>query len=284
MSGLRYGIFFGYFTGRLPVMFDISRNMSCNSIQFAIGNLMDYWPDDLTERQEELHIFHRDTVYFDLFLHAPYLVNLATPNDYIRKDSIKSILMLRKAAYDLHAGAIVVHAGSYDNSTLLTGIKREADAIKSILKSEDNLSIKFLIENTAGGGTSIGGELRNIKSVIDQVNDRRVGMVLDTAHAYAAGIDLNNPQNRRLLRKNYEDYIELIHLNDTKVNLGSHIDQHADTHLGEGEITSTALASFVEEYDVPFIVEVAGEGKVEDIDKIKVWGKSKIVTYDRERE
>ena len=108
-------------------------------------------------------------------------------------------------------------------------------------------------------------------------------MVLDTAHAYAAGIDLNNPKTRGFLRKGYEDYIEAIHLNDTKVDLGSHIDKHTSTHLGEGEITATTLASFVEEYNVPLIVETQGKEKAKDIEKIKVWGKPRTTAYDREQ-
>lgn len=268
---LRYGPGCGFKQSFLNVLKHI-KYYNCNSAQFSAGDPTSYFPADLRGKEEEILLFRKDAPQYFLFLHSSYLVNLASPRDDIWKPSIRSIFLLRKLAYDLGVGAIVVHAGSHDDSGVSVGIKRYSDAIKVILTNEENLPVKFLIENTAGGGTSIGGQPKNIKSIIDNVADDRVGMVLDTAHAYASGIDLNSPKDREYLYKYYLDCIELIHLNDTNVALGSHLDRHSETHLEEGELTSTALSFFVEKFPIPLVVEVKDHPE-RDFEKIKEWYK-----------
>lgn len=179
----------------------------------------------------------------DIIVHAPYIVNLGQSDDEKFNFAIsflaKELAMVGKVGLKymvLHPGA---HVGNGENFAL----DRIADGINEILRltSKDNTVIA--IETMAGKGTECGKTFEEIKRIIDLVHDKtRIGVCLDTCHIFDAGYDIVN---------SYEDvinefdsviglkYLKVIHLNDSKNQLGSHKDRHEN--IGFGNIGFNAL-------------------------------------------
>lgn len=179
----------------------------------------------------------------DIIVHAPYIVNLGQSDDEKFNFAIsflaKELAMVGKVGLKymvLHPGA---HVGNGENFAL----DRIADGINEILRLTGNDNTVIAIETMAGKGTECGKTFEEIKRIIDLVHDKtRIGVCLDTCHIFDAGYDIVN---------SYEDvinefdavigleYLKVIHLNDSKNQLGSHKDRHEN--IGFGNIGFNAL-------------------------------------------
>lgn len=179
----------------------------------------------------------------DIIVHAPYIVNLGQSDDEKFNFAIsflaKELAMVGKVGLKymvLHPGA---HVGNGENFAL----DRIADGINEILRLTSNDNTVIAIETMAGKGTECGKTFEEIKRIIDLVHDKtRIGVCLDTCHIFDAGYDIVN---------SYEDvinefdsvigleYLKVIHLNDSKNQLGSHKDRHEN--IGFGNIGFNAL-------------------------------------------
>lgn len=179
----------------------------------------------------------------DIIVHAPYIVNLGQKDDEKFNFAIsflaKELAMVGKVGLKymvLHPGA---HVGNGENFAL----DRIADGINEILRLTSNDNTVIAIETMAGKGTECGKTFEEIKRIIDSVHDKtRIGVCLDTCHIFDAGYDIVN---------SYEDvinefdsvigleYLKVIHLNDSKNQLGSHKDRHEN--IGFGNIGFNAL-------------------------------------------
>ena len=179
----------------------------------------------------------------DIIVHAPYIVNLGQKDDEKFNFAIsflaKELAMVGKVGLKymvLHPGA---HVGNGENFAL----DRIADGINEILRLTSNDNTVIAIETMAGKGTECGKTFEEIKRIIDLVHDKtRIGVCLDTCHIFDAGYDIVN---------SYEDvinefdsviglkYLKVIHLNDSKNQLGSHKDRHEN--IGFGNIGFNAL-------------------------------------------
>lgn len=171
------------------------------------------------------------------FSHAIYLVSLGSENEEIIEKSIASLSAELQRCQTLGLTHTVLHPGHAGSLPLPKAIKKIGDNIKKALDATKGNPVKILIENTAGQGSSVGGKIENISELIDYIGSKRVGLCLDTCHAFAAGYDIRP-------MKSMETFIQLIdksiglekllcfHLNDSKGGLGSKLDRHA--HIGEG--------------------------------------------------
>lgn len=179
----------------------------------------------------------------DIIVHAPYIVNLGQSDDEKFNFAIsflaKELAMVGKVGLKymvLHPGA---HVGNGENFAL----DRIADGINEILRLTSNDNTVIAIETMAGKGTECGKTFEEIKRIIDLVHDKtRIVVCLDTCHIFDAGYDIVN---------SYEDvinefdavigleYLKVIHLNDSKNQLGSHKDRHEN--IGFGNIGFNAL-------------------------------------------
>lgn len=179
----------------------------------------------------------------DIIVHAPYIVNLGQKDDEKFNFAIsflaKELAMVGKVGLKymvLHPGA---HVGNGENFAL----DRIAVGINEILRLTSNDNTVIAIETMAGKGTECGKTFEEIKRIIDLVHDKtRIGVCLDTCHIFDAGYDIVN---------SYEDvinefdsvigleYLKVIHLNDSKNQLGSHKDRHEN--IGFGNIGFNAL-------------------------------------------
>ena len=172
--------------------------------------------------------------------HASYLINLASPNPDLRLRSIEALVIELERAAILGIPNVVVHPGSFTTGSVELGIEAIIESVQSVLNSTAELSTRILLENVAGQGTNIGADFSELARIIDELGDpRRVGVCLDTCHAFAAGYNLAATAGYESMIEEFDQTIGLeslhaIHLNDSKKPLGSRVDRHE--HVGRGAI------------------------------------------------
>ncbi len=175
-----------------------------------------------------------------VFVHIPYLINLASPYSILYKDSIKAYVEDLKEAEALGIEYIVTHMGSHKKSGEEKGIGRITSALNKILDRTKKSPVAILLENTSGSGSWLGYKFEHQRRIIDGIERKnRIGICLDTCHAYAAGYDLASPEGYRKTLNQLDKIVglaqlKLIHLNDSKDKLASHRDRHE--HIGKGKI------------------------------------------------
>lgn len=173
--------------------------------------------------------------------HASYLINLASPKDDLWE---KSRLAHKDEIARAHAYAIphvVLHPGSHTGSGDEAGIARIAAALNHIhAETPDCIDTVTCLEIMAGQGNVLGRNLAQLRAIIDQVEDQtRVGVCLDTCHAYATGYNLRTTDGYAAFMAEVDRWlgleaVKVWHFNDSKGALGSNLDRHV--HIGEGEI------------------------------------------------
>jgi deoxyribonuclease-4 len=177
----------------------------------------------------------------DAVSHASYLINLATPQDALWEKSIAAHQDEIERAHAYAIPHVVLHPGSHTGSGTEAGIARIAAAFNRIhAATPECRDTMTLLELMAGQGATIGGSIVELRRIIDQVDDRsRVGICMDTCHAFAAGYDLRTRTGYEAMLEELDRELGLAvlkcwHFNDSKGTLGSHLDRHV--HIGEGEI------------------------------------------------
>lgn len=189
----------------------------------------------------------------DLYVHAPYIVNVATTNNRIRIPSRKLLQQHIDAAAEIGARGLVVHGG-HVNAT--DDPERGFDNWRKAIDATD-LKVPLLIENTAGGEHAMARRLDRLARVWEAVSRTeqadRVGFCLDTCHAHAGGNPLETLVDdvRRLIGR-----IDLVHCNDSRDAFDSGADRHAS--LGAGRIDADLLAAVVRAADAPVVCETPG--------------------------
>ena len=169
--------------------------------------------------------------------HDSYLINLGAPEKENLERSRAAFTDELKRCQQLGLKFLNFHPGSHKK------MMSDDDCIKLIaeginLSLEATQDVVAVIENTAGQGGNVGHRFEHLAGMIDLVEDKsRIGVCLDTCHTFAAGYDLRTPDTYEKTMKEFEQvvglqYLKGIHLNDSKVELGSHKDRHHS--LGKG--------------------------------------------------
>ena len=190
--------------------------------------------------ESDIAVFRKEIVEHDIwpiFVHTPYLINLASTEKNLFRKSLDAIIEDLKRSGRLGASFLITHVGSATN--VKKGIEQMSSGINMALHQVKN-EVNLLLENTAGSGNELGHTFEQLKAIIDRIEQHsRIGVVLDTAHAFAAGYDLRTQAavNRSLVafdRTIGLGKLHLIHLNDSKTDLGSRSDRH--WHISQGKI------------------------------------------------
>ena len=189
----------------------------------------------------------------DLYVHAPYIVNVATTNNRIRIPSRKLLQQHVDAAASIGAKGLIVHGGHVNNSD------DPAKGFDNWRKAVDatDLKLPLLIENTAGGDNAMTRYLERVAGVWDAIAATeqfdRVGFCLDTCHAHAGGNPLETIVDD--IRK-ITGRIDLVHANDSRDDFDSGADRHAN--FGAGRIDPDLLAAVVRDAGAPVVCETPG--------------------------
>ena len=194
-----------------------------------------------------------------LVVHDSYLINLAAPVTETLEKSIAAMVDEIERAELLNTDYLVTHCGAHLKSGEDVGVTQLAKSLVECLEKTPDARVKIALEITAGQGTCLGGPFDHIGAVLKEVNSDRLAVCFDTCHAWAAGHDLVD--NLDGVMADFEaqigfDKLAVIHLNDAKGALGSHLDRH--DHLGEGNLGEDAIAAFINHpklQGLPFILE-----------------------------
>jgi deoxyribonuclease IV len=190
-----------------------------------------------------------------LYVHAPYLINVASANNRIRIPSRKILQDTCDAAAAINATAVIVHGGHADDNDMEAGFERWVKAL-DYLESD----VQVYLENTAGGDHAMARYFDTIGRLWDHIGDKGIGFCLDTCHAWAAGEALIGAVDRIMA---LTGRIDLVHCNDSRDAAGSGADRHAN--LGSGQIDTELLVAAVKAADAPVICETADAGRKDDI-------------------
>ncbi len=198
----------------------------------------------------------------DVYIHAPYVINVATTNNRVRIPSRKLLLAHAEAARAVGATALIVHGGHVGRGAdLAVGFDNWRKTFAYAADS-GGLGIRVLIENTAGGDDACARRLDALARLWDVVGDYDVGFCLDTCHAHAGGEDLVDVVDRV---KAITGRIDLVHANGSKDGFDTGRDRHEN--LTAGEIDSKLIVAVVRAAGAPVVVETPGgaEGQHADI-------------------
>jgi len=249
----------------------------CETIQFFSRNPRGWKYDSLDhDEAETFRTSIQSSNLFPLFLHLPYLPNVASKESKFYSRSIDSIVTDLERAEQLGAPYLIIHIGHQMESSEDEAIEAVAWAINQAFDRVRN-SIVLLLENTAGQGTEIGYEFGQIKKIIEGVEERdRIGICLDTAHAFEAGYDLSRKEGIERTLESFDRMIglkrlHLLHLNDSKTPLGSRKDRH--WHIGEGYIGLEGFRYLINHpllKHLPGIMETPRKDTVEDLKNMEV--------------
>ncbi len=214
-------------------------------------------------RAYETEEFRKLRIEWDIspcFIHASYLINLCSPEARLWQDSIDLLLYEAEAAERLGVDGVVLHPGRGRGQPLNRAIKRAKEALRVLWQAVGEPV--FVIENTAGQKGEIGASVEEMIQLLDGPGAGCVkGICIDTAHAFAAGYDIRDPQVMKEMVKRIEDSLSplrvvLIHLNDTKSPLGGRVDRHE--HIGMGQIGLSGFRRLLRELpsrDIPLVLE-----------------------------
>ena len=228
----------------------IARQIGCNAIQIFASNPTGWRPagDNPAANAAFAQAVRVDDLD-PLVIHAPYLINLASPDDIIWEKSIALLSWTLRRGALLGARYVVFHTGSHRGSGVEAGVARIAQAIARILP-ETPPEVVLLLENDVGGGNSLGHSFEQLNAVLDLLPAfrGRTDVCLDTAHLWGAGYDISSAATTEQLLHHFDETIgfsrlKIIHLNDTQMALGSHRDVHA--RLGEGIIGEEGLRTLL---------------------------------------
>jgi deoxyribonuclease-4 len=249
----------------------------CETIQFFSRNPRGWKYEPLDKKDiEAFRTSTQSSSLFPLFLHLPYLPNIASKDSKFYNRSIDSMVIDLERAEQLGAHYLIIHIGHRMKSSEDEAIEAVVEALNQALGRVMNPVI-LLLENTAGQGTEIGYEFGQIKKIIEGVEQRdRIGICLDIAHAFEAGYDFSNEDGIEKTIKSFDQTIglkrlHLLHLNDSKTPLGSKKDRH--WHIGEGHIGLEGFRYLTNHpllKHLPGIMETPRKDTVEDLKNMKV--------------
>ena len=191
-----------------------------------------------------------------IYVHAPYLINVASANNRVRIPSRKILQDTCDAAAEIGAAAVIVHGGHVaEDGDLDEGFRRWRKALDQL-----QTKVPVYLENTAGGDHAMARHFDTIGRLWDHIGDKGIGFCLDTCHAWAAGEALVDAVDRI---KGITGRVDLVHCNDAKDSAGSGRDRHAN--FGPGPIDPELLVAVVRAAGAPVICETADEGRKDDI-------------------
>lgn len=196
----------------------------------------------------------------DVFVHAPYVINVASLNNRIRIPSRKAVGQQATAAAAVGAKGLIVHGGH------VTKDDEPAEGVANWRKlferqaADGGFDVPVLIENTAGGANAMARKFDALARLWDAVGEFGAGFCLDTCHAHAAGEELLDIVDRV---KAITGRIDLVHLNDSRDEFDSSRDRHAN--IGAGTIDPDLLVAVCASAGAPVVVETPDEGQADDI-------------------
>ena len=241
-----------------------AHDLGCNSFALFLKNQRTWNYTALTQKSiDEFKSFMKqyNYDYKQVLPHGSYLINLGNPDKEKRLksynaflDDLKRCELLEIELYNFHPGSTVGEC-SIDES-----INFIAESINMAIKETSKVVV--VLENMAGQGNTVGRKFEELAKIISKIDDKnRIGICIDTCHAFAAGYDLRTEESFNKVFKKFEDivgfqYLKALHLNDSKGELGDNKDRHEN--LGKGKLGIQCFKCIMNDNrfeNIPLIIE-----------------------------
>jgi len=226
---------------------ECASSLGCEAIQVFVSNPTGWRPTaDDPVGNTAFKAVTEALALAPIVIHAPYLINLASPDAIIWEKSITLLTWTMQRGAQIGASYVVFHTGSHRGSGVEAGVTRIAQGVERVI-AESPMSVMLLLENDVGAGNAVGHSFEQLAQVLHLLPENieeRVGICLDTAHLWGAGHDIGSAETALRVLNHFDETVGLqrlkvLHLNDTEMTLGSHRDVHA--RLGEGIIGEEGL-------------------------------------------
>jgi len=259
-------------SGGIYTALERGHELGCETIQIFTKNASRWNAKELTEK--DLELFKgalKATGIWPVVAHDSYLINLAGPDEGLRRRSIDAFLTEMKRAEYLGIPFLVSHLGAHGGAGEEEGLRRLVDSLNEIGSMARDLRLKVLMETTAGQGTALGYRFEHFAYILENVEgNERLGVCFDTAHVFAAGYDVRTEEGFGKVLEEFDavvgiDRIYVFHANDSKRELGSRIDRHE--HIGKGYIGLEAFRFLLNDprfEGLPMILETPKEGNMDE--------------------
>jgi deoxyribonuclease-4 len=261
--------------GSIDRAVDRAVEKSCNTLQMFSRNPRGWHSSKLGSGEiESFRAKVRRSEIWPVFIHTPYLLNLASPKEDVYGKSIRLLKDELRRADELNVSYVVTHMGSHLGHGKRKGVMRIVDAVNEAFSVVEN-DVVLLLENTAGTRNSMGSSFEDIEYVASRIADRvRVGVCFDTCHAFAAGYDLVSRGAVEHTLQRFDEVLglkklKLVHLNDSKGGLGSRIDRHE--HIGMGKIGEKGFRNILKSRlgQLPLILETPVDERRSDVENLR---------------
>ena len=248
--------------GSIDLSIDRARSLDLNTFQIFTRNPRGWKFSDLKESnivnfKNKILSENISTVV----CHMPYLPNLSSPKEDVHDMSINALSSELERCNTLGIEYVVTHIGSHLGTGLEKGLDRVVKACNTALSNSSNNTM-IVLENTAGTKNNVGSKFDELKYIFDNVNDKsRIGFCFDTCHAFAAGYDLSTSKSVIDTLNKFDQiiglkYLKVVHLNDSKGELGNGLDRHQ--HIGRGFIGESGFRELLKNSTIkqlPLILE-----------------------------
>ena len=225
------------------------------------------------QRRSEAHLVR-------VAAHASYLINLASPEDWLWEKSIDALCEEAARSAQLGVDYLVVHPGAHRGAGEDEGLARIGSALDRIVAGWRFGDLQVALETTAGQGTSLGWRFEHFACLFERVQDNgHLAVCVDTCHVFAAGYDLRTTEGCERTFDSFDrciglEHLKLFHFNDSRRELASRVDRHAN--IGQGMLGEHAFAWILADrrFDaVPKILETPkgedGEGDRRNLQRLR---------------
>lgn len=227
--------------GGLHLALERGHALGCFAVQIFVKNQRQWAARPLgADEVRAFRAARRATGIPWVFAHASYLINLASPDAAAWARAVDVFTDELERAEALGLACVAIHPGSHLGTGVEAGLARVAAAVNETLRRTRGYRVRIALENTAGGGGTLGRTFGELGALLDRTGRaRRVGVCLDTCHLFAAGYDLRTPEGYRAVVAECAEAVGLervlaFHLNDAKAPLGSGLDRHEN--IGRGRL------------------------------------------------
>ena len=254
--------------GGLPRAVERAVLQGCEAFQIFTRNASRWTgrtlsPEEIREFRRRVEAAGQDPVVS----HAGYLINLATRNPALRRQSLDAMGDELDRAEALGLLGVVVHPGASTGSTEAEGLESIASGLLELLGKRRRGKTLVILEHTAGQGTALGATFEHLATILTKMRGhRRVGVCLDTCHLLASGYDIVTPDGYADTFRQFErtvglDRLKVLHLNDSRKPRGSRVDRHE--HIGQGCLGLDPFRRIVNDprfAGLPMLLETPKEG------------------------
>lgn len=251
--------------GGMWKVFDRAKVAEVDAIQTFAGSPQTWKPPEYSDDDVAKFMAEKEKTGFSgpMFIHAMYLIGLASENNAIRHGSINALTKALLIAEKFGFTGVITHSGSAGTRSfdeVLPVIKKTLTEILAGLPK--NLKTKLFLENAAGQGAVIGSTMHELGEMLRSTfHDPRLAICIDTCHAFVSGYDIRTDEGIKKLSDEIEhefgwERVGALHINDSKGDLGSHLDRHEIVGKGFlGLETFKKLLSYSKFSNLPWILE-----------------------------